>query len=245
MKRLLALPALALSMLAVLLETPLAAEQTLKETVAAYERGDYATAIRGFRVHAEQGHVEAQVSLGAMYAIGLGVPEDDAEAAKWYRKAAKQGHAEAQSRLDIMIAWEQELSTSLPSAPAPSSAPALAQAQIPVAFPENPRLQAKVDRLVKEYLALARQNSISPAVQTERRMKRVGLAKTLIHDSLNEVANSGNQSGSGRRHKNMREKVHEQVVDEHQRRAKRMRQIEKALTAFGIMPYVLLEAVSQ
>ena len=244
MKRLPAFLVLALSILAALPDTPLAAEQTFEEAVAAYERGDYATAIRGFRVHAEQGHVEAQVSLGAMYAIGLGVPQDDAETAKWYRKAAEQGHAKAQSRLDIIIAWEQELS--LPSAPALSSAPALAQAQIPAAFPENPRLQAKVDRLVKEYLALARQNSISPAVQTARRMKRRGLAKTLIHDILNEVASSGDQSGSHRhKNKNMREKVHERVVDEHQRRAKRMRQIEKALTAFGIMPYVLLEATSQ
>ena len=206
---------------------------------------DKTEAARWYRKSAEQGNVHAQFILGTMYDRGEGLHQDDAEAMKWYRKAAEQGHASAQSRLDVMIAREQELSTSLPLAPALSRAPALAQAQIPAAFPENPRLQEKVDRLVKEYLALARQNKISPAVQTQRRMKRVGLVKTIIHDVLNEVANSGNQSGSGRRHKNAREKVHEQVVDEHQRRAKRMRQIEKALTAFGIMPYVLFEAASQ
>jgi len=34
---------------------------------------------------AEQGEVTAQVSLGSMYYMGLGVPQDYAEAAKWYR----------------------------------------------------------------------------------------------------------------------------------------------------------------
>jgi uncharacterized protein len=38
--------------------------------------------------------LNAQYNLGVMYAIGQGVPEDDAEAVKWYRKAAEQGHAE-------------------------------------------------------------------------------------------------------------------------------------------------------
>ena len=48
-----------LALLAALLGTPAAAEQTIAEAMAAYERGDYATAMRGFRVHAEQGHKNA------------------------------------------------------------------------------------------------------------------------------------------------------------------------------------------
>jgi TPR repeat protein len=48
---------------------------------------------------AEQGHATAQFNLGAMYADGLGVPENDAEAVGWYRLAAEQGLAEAQSNL--------------------------------------------------------------------------------------------------------------------------------------------------
>ena len=41
----------------------------------------------------------AQINLGLMYASGIGVSEDDAEAVKWYRKAAEQGHASAQNNL--------------------------------------------------------------------------------------------------------------------------------------------------
>ena len=93
-----------LALLAALPGTPVAAAQTFDEAVAAYERSDYATAMRGFRVHAEQGHAEAQFDLGVMYANSLGVPENDIEAVKWYRKAAEQGLAIAQHYLGVMYA---------------------------------------------------------------------------------------------------------------------------------------------
>eukprot|EP01047_Picozoa_sp_COSAG01_P092973 COSAG01_NODE_24212_length_786_cov_1.713246_1_plen_75_part_01 len=42
---------------------------------------------------AEQGHKEAQYSLGNCYRNDIGVEQDDAEeAVKWYRKAADQGY---------------------------------------------------------------------------------------------------------------------------------------------------------
>ena len=70
--------------------------------MAAYHRGDYATALREFRALAEQGSAKAQWGLGAMYILGRGVPQDDAEAVKWYRKAAEQGVADAQYNLGSM-----------------------------------------------------------------------------------------------------------------------------------------------
>ena len=45
---------------------------------------------------AQRGDAEAQVSLGAMYDEGRGVPADEAEAARWYRLAAQQNNARAQ-----------------------------------------------------------------------------------------------------------------------------------------------------
>ena len=93
-----------LALLTALPGTPVAAEQTFDEAVATYKRGDYATAMRGFRVYAEQGSAEAQVALGVMYDAGQGVPENDAEAVGWYRKAAEQGHARAQYNLGVMHA---------------------------------------------------------------------------------------------------------------------------------------------
>ena len=64
-----------------------------EDAVSANDRGDYATAVREFRVLAAQGHAIAQYSLGVMYSKGQGVPQDYAVAVKWYRKAAEQGDA--------------------------------------------------------------------------------------------------------------------------------------------------------
>ena len=54
-----------------------------------------------YRRAAEQGHAEAQSSLGYAYWNGWGVPEDDAEGVKWFRRAAEQGHMDAQHKLGI------------------------------------------------------------------------------------------------------------------------------------------------
>jgi uncharacterized protein len=75
------------------------ASEAYKGAVTAYNRGEYATALRQFRPLAEQGNVLAQYSLGLMYSKGQGVTQNYAEAAKWYRKAADQGDDEAQYEL--------------------------------------------------------------------------------------------------------------------------------------------------
>ena len=53
------------------------------------------------RALAEQGDARAQVALGFRYALGVGVPQDHAEAVRWYRLAADQGDAGAQSNLGV------------------------------------------------------------------------------------------------------------------------------------------------
>ena len=90
------------ALLATLPGMPVVAAQTLDEAVAAYERGDYATAIRRFRKAAEQGNAASQVNLGHAYAEGRGAPQDYQEALKWYRKAAEQGYVPAQVHLGTM-----------------------------------------------------------------------------------------------------------------------------------------------
>jgi hypothetical protein len=83
---------------------PAQKENGFEEGMAAYERGDYATALKKWRPLAEAGDATAQNNLGAMYANGQGVPQDDEEAAKWFRLAAEQGGADAQNNLGVMYA---------------------------------------------------------------------------------------------------------------------------------------------
>ena len=62
--------------------------QSLEEAQAAYNRGDYAMALRGFRRLAEQGHAKAQFLLGFMYDRGKGVPQHFLRAHVWINLAA-------------------------------------------------------------------------------------------------------------------------------------------------------------
>ncbi len=78
------------------------AEAGFLEGMAAYERGDYAVALKEFQPLAEQGNAIAQFHLGVMYANGRGVPKDDREAVKWFRKSVEQGYARAQFNLGFM-----------------------------------------------------------------------------------------------------------------------------------------------
>jgi TPR repeat protein len=68
----------------------------------AYNRGDFATALREWRPLAEQGDARAQYNLGVLYRKGRGVPQDDVQARRWYEKAAAQGQAKAQYNLGTL-----------------------------------------------------------------------------------------------------------------------------------------------
>ena len=68
----------------------------------AYDRKDYKTAHRLWLPLAELGVAKAQHSLGFMYFVGLGIPQDFKEAVKWFRLAAEQGDADAQYNLGSM-----------------------------------------------------------------------------------------------------------------------------------------------
>ena len=74
----------------------------LEDGYIAYEKGDYATALKLWRPLAMQGDTYAQSILGVMYHNGQGVIQDYKESIKWYRKAAEQGDAYAQFNLALM-----------------------------------------------------------------------------------------------------------------------------------------------
>lgn len=68
----------------------------------AYERKDYANAMKELAPLAQGGNVDAQLLLGKMYMLGQGVPPDAGLALKWFRAAADQGNAEAEFFLGTM-----------------------------------------------------------------------------------------------------------------------------------------------
>ena len=67
----------------------------LEDAAAALAKKDYATALRLYRMLADQNNAVAQSMLGEMYVLGHGTPPNDAEAVKWFRRAADQGNIHA------------------------------------------------------------------------------------------------------------------------------------------------------
>ena len=71
--------------------------------LAAYQKGDYATAAKDWEAEGNAGNPEAQFNLGLLYLDGKGVAQDYAEAAVWFRRAADQGYARAQHNFGAML----------------------------------------------------------------------------------------------------------------------------------------------
>ncbi len=73
----------------------------IERAVAAYNSGDYATAIALFEPNAHQGNRDAQYAMGVAYYEGNGVNRDLDEALAWFRKAADSGHPTAMFNLGV------------------------------------------------------------------------------------------------------------------------------------------------
>ena len=71
---------------------------------AAYDSGDFDTAMAKWAPAAESGDADSQYGMGLLYSEGIVVPMDDIQALAWFGRAAEQGHGEAQYKLGVMHA---------------------------------------------------------------------------------------------------------------------------------------------
>ncbi|PCJ12345.1 MAG: hypothetical protein COB04_17910 [Gammaproteobacteria bacterium] len=73
----------------------------------AFDRANFATALKIWLPLAQGGDPAAQTYVGEIYEKGLGVPPDHFAAAEWYRRAAKQDHSRA--RINLGYLYEKGL----------------------------------------------------------------------------------------------------------------------------------------
>ena len=71
--------------------------------VTAWQRGDFAAAVKQWRPLADKGDQDAQFNLGQAYRLGRGLPADLRIAQSWFQKAAAQGHEMAQVNLGLLL----------------------------------------------------------------------------------------------------------------------------------------------
>jgi uncharacterized protein len=74
----------------------------LGDGLAAYDRGDYQSALEEWKKAAAVGEAAAMNAIAGLYDQGYGVGRDRAMAAKWYRRSAERGNAVGQLNLGDM-----------------------------------------------------------------------------------------------------------------------------------------------
>jgi TPR repeat protein len=98
-----------LALMLTLLAGPLFAE--IEEARDLMEAGEFARAKELLWPAARSGNADAEELIGVMYAMGLGVEQDDARAFEWYLRSALKGHPGAQSG----VGWYYEVGRGLPA----------------------------------------------------------------------------------------------------------------------------------
>jgi TPR repeat protein len=87
------------------------AQADMEEARDLMEAVEYSRARALFEVYARSGNAEAEELIGVMFALGLGVTQDDERAFDWYLRASMKGHPGAQSGLG----WYYEVGRGIPA----------------------------------------------------------------------------------------------------------------------------------
>ena len=73
-----------------------------EDGVAAYDKNDFANALRHWRPLADQGNPAAQSNIALMYAKGQGLPRDYVRAYMWSSLSAARGHQDGAKNRDTV-----------------------------------------------------------------------------------------------------------------------------------------------
>ncbi len=95
--------------MAAALSTPAGAD--VEDARDLMEAGRFEEARERLSIYARSGNADAEELIGVLYALGLGVPEDDRRAFEWYLRAAMKGHPGAQSG----VGWYYEEGLGMPA----------------------------------------------------------------------------------------------------------------------------------
>lgn len=178
----------------------------------AYDRSNYATALKIWLPQAQQGDPAAQTYVGEIYEKGLGIMADYQVAAAWYRKAATQGYSRAMINLGYLyesgLGVEQDLVQAMNWY---RKASGLAEADLEyvstverarrkAAVEETSSLRAEVDSLQRELEDARRQLSERKAkLETERqRAARLRARLAAEKKKLAAVPSGGDGAESAR-----------------------------------------------
>jgi regulator of replication initiation timing len=178
----------------------------------AYDRSNYATALKVWLPPAQEGDKVAQTYVGEIYERGVGGQPDYALAVTWYRKAAEQGYTRAQINLAHLyetglgvekdpvtaLRWYRQaagLTEAIALDPGTLNAPAAAETQT---------LKQEVVRLTRETEALrqelerTRQQLEQTRQELHRRQSEVETERRAVEATRQELEQRKQQAEAGR-----------------------------------------------
>tara|TARA_B100001250_G_scaffold328060_1_gene292457 strand:- start:1022 stop:1492 length:471 start_codon:yes stop_codon:yes gene_type:complete len=95
----------------ILIVLPIMAVGEIEHARDLMEEGKFEKAMQELLPAARSGNADAEELIGIMYAMGLGVKQDDVRAFDWYLRASMKGHPGAQSG----VGWYYEIGRGLPA----------------------------------------------------------------------------------------------------------------------------------
>ena len=95
----------------ILIVLPIMAAGEIEHARDLMEEGKFEKAMQELIPAARSGNADAEELIGIMYAMGLGVKQDDVRAFDWYLRASMKGHPGAQSG----VGWYYEIGRGLPA----------------------------------------------------------------------------------------------------------------------------------
>ena len=122
-----------------------------EDGLAAYIKGDHATALRLWRPLAEQGLAGAQFFLGMMYVVGQDVPQDYVTAHMWFDLAAAGGYKDTAPRKAVEYLMTPHRSRKRRSWPASGSPPRREAQAEAVEYLMTPAQIAEAQKLAREW----------------------------------------------------------------------------------------------
>ena len=90
---------------------PFTAQADIEKARDLMETNNFEEAMHELLPAARSGNADAEVLIGVMYAMGLGVKRDDMRAFEWYLRSAMKGHPGAQSG----VGWYYEVGRGMPA----------------------------------------------------------------------------------------------------------------------------------
>jgi hypothetical protein len=206
----------------------------------AYDRANYATALKVWLPAAKQGDVDAMNYLGEIYEKGLGVTPDYATAVEWYRQAATKGSSTAMINLGSLYEAGKGVPQDLTMAMNwYRKASGLSSGNLElVTEEENARRRAAAEETeqLRSEVSQLRSQLEQTRADLGQRESELGLSRNQLSSAKAELAAASADRSRAQRASQRIAELEQQIAAQEQAVASSHAEADKLYTALGVDP---------